>query len=254
MNEIEKRIGSVALAGAIGLGAHAEAAITAFAEEPVNTTTAIVQEDDTYYYYRVQAGDTLAEISKKFTGDPCKYPVIIVDNNICDENVIYEGDTLLIRKSICKNPVVLEPVEQQPIVVPQQEFEPDIEYEVQHGEVLNCILRKFYPEDLVWKAIPIVANYNDKDDPHLLYEGEILYIPCEAKLKTLPTRDYSKQDQMLQWRLEHPGEPYPCWITGEKEYKPGCPNWTYTPCEPTTPPIYIPSENCVKIYVYTPCE
>ena len=63
-----------------------------------------------------------------------------------------------------------------------------------------------------------LATYNDLEDPNIIHVDQVLYIPEEAKLKLVEANDYSLQYKMLDWRINHPGEPYPFEVP-EKECK-----------------------------------
>ena len=202
MKESTKQIGSVILAGSLVVGTGAATAVTAYAQSPSAGTAYTTMGISETVAYIVQKGDTLSDIAFRFSGNANNYAILLAINpEIEDPDFILEGQSIRIPISWNQNNQ-------------NGRYEPtaaDTLHIVQKGETLYQIVTDFYKEEsmeLVYK----VATRNNKVDPHIIYEGEAIYLSPRGLLDTIESRDYTLQDQMLEWRLEHPNEPYPDWI------------------------------------------
>ena len=209
MRNQEKKLISLALAGtlfysALPCNAHA-------CEVNVcDNDKAIVDMNNIDYYYVVQGGDTLSGISMLFYGNPIYYEEIAEYNNIEDPTLIYEGQVIYLP-GMLYNLI---------IKTHGEEFEPDETYVVQKDDVMFDIIEKYYG-DRSRDYVNRVATYNNMIDPNLIFEGQEILIPEKRKLMLIVPDDYHLQYQMLEWRIDHPGEDYPDWIKEQLELERG---------------------------------
>ena len=255
MNEYVRRIVSVALAGTVVSGA---SALEAKADCVPTDTYVIEHAESDEDHYVVQQGDTLGGIATLYFGNPDYYVELAKYNHIENPCLIYEGQVILIPKTLSHLFVAGHP----------KEYAEDELYEVQQGDYMLKIVKEFYEsEDL--RDVDKLATYNNLADPNLINVGQVLRIPEKDKLANVVANDYTLQYQMLEWRIEHPGEPYPqpyidsfiwCW-----EQNPGmyCPpewpkEWPPMECMPKEwppkhcPPKDLPKPDAPKVFVYKP--
>lgn len=198
MKNNTKKLLSFALAGTVVAGANATVAHAA--DMPCNNPTVTYETTCEDLCYVVQEGDTLSDISLMFYGNPCYYEALAKYNNIEDSWWIYEGQVIKIPRKI--NDLITN--------THPREFAPDQVYYVEQGDIMFNIVENYYGEDnRNLYFVDRLATYNNLEDPNLIYEGQELFIPEEAKLRLVVPNDYSLQYKMLDWRVNHPGEPYP---------------------------------------------
>ena len=196
MQQNAKRILSFALAGTVIAGANIPTA-----NADCNKNNTVIEETmPTDLYYTVEEGDTLGGISVKYFGTPQYFEELAKYNKIENPDLIYQGQLIRIPYSLTDLLISTYP----------RPFEPDKIYVVQDDDYLFTIVEKFYGEEnrnLTY--VDKLATYNDLEDPNIIHVDQVLYIPEEAKLKLVEANDYSLQYKMLDWRINHPGEPYP---------------------------------------------
>ncbi len=201
MKDSTKKILSFALASTIIAGvptvAHAN---------DNNTSNVVLDTTNNDIYYTVKNGDTLGKISTMFYGSSEYYNELATYNNIEDAYLIYVGQTIRIPRT---RPIKSPDCYSQPATVYYYpEYSEDQTYTVQNGDLMICIVDKFYGTKSL-NYVDKLATYNNLSDPNLIYVGQVLRIPEENKLKQVLANDYTLQYQMLNWRIEHPNEKYP---------------------------------------------
>jgi nucleoid-associated protein YgaU len=137
-----------------------------------------------------------------FYGLPTYYEEIAKYNNIEEPYIIYEGQELLLPRSLNGFLIKKE--------TKTFDYENDKLYIVQKNDYLLDIVKKYY--GTTYNNINLVnklATYNLLEDPNLIEVGDALYIPEIDKLLLVEENDYSIQYKRLEWRINHPGEEYP---------------------------------------------
>jgi hypothetical protein len=59
--------------------------------------------DPEFNFYYIKPGDTLTRISRRVSGTPDNYGIIVRDNGIADERSVLAGQLLRLRKELCMN-------------------------------------------------------------------------------------------------------------------------------------------------------
>lgn len=114
-------------------------------------------------FVTVEKGDSLSKISKRYYGDPMKYPIIFEANKpmIKDPNEIFPGQVLRI-----------------PAVEGTYAASMNT-YEVQQGDTLGKIAKELYGDASKYQLI-FRANQPMLSDPDAIRVGQILTIPPES--------------------------------------------------------------------------
>lgn len=204
MKEKTKQFISFALASSViaSTGITSAFAETTNEKELVEETKPIELTEDGDIVYLINGGDTLSGISVMFYGLPTYYEEIAKYNNIEEPYIIYEGQELLLPRSLNGFLINKE--------TKTFDYENDKLYIVQKNEYLLNIVKKYY--GTTYNNINLVnklATYNLLEDPNLIEVGDVLYIPEIDKLLLVEENDYSIQYKRLEWRINHPGEEYP---------------------------------------------
>ena len=204
MKEKTKQFISFALASSViaSTGITSAFAETTNEKELVEETKPIELTENGDIVYLINGGDTLSGISVMFYGLPTYYEEIAKYNNIEEPYIIYEGQELLLPRSLNGFLIKKE--------TKTFDYENDKLYIVQKNEYLLDIVKKYY--GTTYNNINLVnklATYNLLEDPNLIEVGEALYIPEIDKLLLVEENDYSIQYKRLEWRINHPGEEYP---------------------------------------------
>ena len=204
MKEKTKQFISFALASSViaSNGITSAFAETTNEKELVEETKPIELTEDGDIVYLINGGDTLSGISVMFYGLPTYYEEIAKYNNIEEPYIIYEGQELLLPRSLNGFLINKE--------TKTFDYENDKLYIVQKNEYLLNIVKKYY--GTTYNNINLVnklATYNLLEDPNLIEVGDVLYIPEIDKLLLVEENDYSIQYKRLEWRINHPGEEYP---------------------------------------------
>lgn len=198
MNKKSKQILSFALASTIVAGATSASASADFRNGLPTYVESFADENS----YTVQAGDTLGYISTLYFGTPSYYPELAKYNHIDNPALIYEGEVIRIPENMKSLFVSTHP----------RLYAPDEVYTVKNGDYLSSIVKEKYGSDNI-VDVNKLATYNELMDPNIIHEGQQLWIPEKDKLDIVEPRDYTIQYMMLEWRMNHPGEPYPeCYV------------------------------------------
>ena len=200
----KKQILSFALASAIVAGTPAVSASADFKNGLPAYVDSLADEDS----YTVQLGDNLGYISTLYFGTPKYYSELAEYNHIQNPALIYEGQIIRIPEDMKSLFVSTHP----------RIYAPDEVYTVKEGDYLSTIVKEKYGSDNLVDSNKL-ATYNDLIDPNIIKEGQVLWLPEKDKLDIVEPRDYTVQYLMLDWRINHPGEPYPdCYIEAFFEY------------------------------------
>ncbi len=117
--------------------------------------------------YTVREGDTLWGISRRLTGDPENWPVLLERNNAAYE--IGVGETFI------ENPDRIYPGQRIFAPVSDRAGRSVLEYHVLRGESLWRIAERIYGDPLLWHQI-YADNRATIADPDLIYPGQVLLL------------------------------------------------------------------------------
>lgn len=209
MKESTKKVISLALAGTLVTGA---SATIANAEETntVSEPEAIVQTSSGDVIYTIKKGETLSGIALMFYGNATYYKELAEFNHIENPDVIFEGQKLIVPRTI-SNIVVTPEVNPEPV------YTDTITHVVNKNDYLISIVRYYYGNKNVMDRVNKLATYNELEDPNLLSVGQVLLIPNVEVLDMIIPNDYTLAYQRLEWRINHPGEEYPEELQTPKE-------------------------------------
>jgi nucleoid-associated protein YgaU len=121
--------------------------------------------------YTVRQGDTLWGISRRLTGDPENWPVLLERNNAAYE--IGVGETFI------ENPDRIYPGQRIFAPVSDGAGRSVLEYHVLRGESLWRIAERIYGDPLLWRQI-YADNRATITDPDLIYPGQVLLLRPRA--------------------------------------------------------------------------
>jgi nucleoid-associated protein YgaU len=127
--------------------------------------------DEPAFMYTVRQGDTLWGISRRLTGDPKNWPVLLERNNAAYE--IGVGETFI------ENPDRIYPGQRIFAPVSDGAGRSVLEYHVLRGESLWRIAERIYGDPLLWHQI-YADNRATITDPDLIYPGQVLLLRPRA--------------------------------------------------------------------------
>ena len=170
----KKRLVSLALASVLTTG------IPTMANAEVGNVTAPLSEETQVDYteYSVMEGDTLGKIAEKFFGNAGYWEQLAEYNKLKEPNKLFVGEVIRIPNNLAplvnNDTVYVEYV--APVTYPEDET-----YVVESGDMMTCIVSKFYDRiDLI--TVDKLATYNNLSDPNKIYVDQVLLIPCIEKL------------------------------------------------------------------------
>jgi nucleoid-associated protein YgaU len=121
--------------------------------------------------YTVRRGDTLWGISRRLTGDPENWPVLLERNNAAYE--------IGVAETFIENPDRIYPGQRIFAPVSDGAGRPVMEYHVLRGESLWRIAERIYGDPLLWHQI-YADNRATITDPDLIYPGQVLLLRPRA--------------------------------------------------------------------------
>ena len=152
-------------------------------EEPVQEVEVVEAQERVHYF---KNGDTLWNLATKYYGNGKYWKNLAAYNGIDNPKKVANGTAIYLPEKDVLVEYEYEP-EVEEILVEKQEFTPyngedDIVYEVQRGDTLAKISKKYYGTT---KYAGLLAEYNCLENKNLIHKGDEIFVPGLDRLQEM---------------------------------------------------------------------
>lgn len=145
-----------------------------------------IVENEVGFYYTVKKGDTLWDLSKRFSDSPWEWPDLWEDNrHVLNPHLIYPGNRLLLFKKKDTDTVAKPKVVEEVIAAPKLK---EIKEEIKTYKYFPIETVGFIRKDPV---IPSGSIFKIKDDKELASTGDLVYIKFGKNVNFHPGARYT---------------------------------------------------------------